>query len=133
MGHIQVSSSGIFGAFAQQRSSSLPASDQFRNYGQQKTISENDFSVVIYFWKIMFLVICSTEQLHPVLFQILKLEAIITMKLFQISYKIFCFGLFIYQAGRCIDQYVNQEPVSMRNETEQEDYPQPQICISTEK
>ena len=81
----------------------------------------------------MFLVICSTEQLQPVLSQLLKLEAVITMKHFQISYKIFCFGLFIYQAGRCIDQYVNQEPVSMRNETAQEDYPLPQICISTEK
>merc|ERR1711893_580966 len=93
----------------------------------------------------MFLVISSTEQLQPVLSQILKLEAIITkkityvfsliitMKLFQISFKIFCFGLFIYQAYHCINQYVNQEPVSMRNETEQEDYRQPQICISSEK
>ena len=27
----------------------LPASDQFRNYERQKTISENDFSVLIYF------------------------------------------------------------------------------------
>ena len=34
----------------------LPVSDQLRNYGRRKTISENDFSVLIYFWKIMFLV-----------------------------------------------------------------------------
>ena len=81
----------------------------------------------------MFLVICPTEQLHPVLSQLLKLEAIITMKLFRVSYKIFCVGLFLYQAGRLIDQYVNQEPVSMRFEVKQEDYPTPQICISTEK
>ena len=81
----------------------------------------------------MFLVIYPTEHLRPVLFQTLKLHAIITMKLFQISYKIFCVGLFLYQAGRCIDQYVNQEPVSARSETKQEDYPQPQICISNER
>ena len=82
----------------------------------------------------MFLVICpTTEQLHPVLSKLLKLEAIITMKLFRVSYKIFCVGLFLYQAGRLIDQYVNQEPVSMRFEAKQEDYPAPQICISTEK
>ena len=84
----------------------------------------------------MFLVICPTTeqlQLHPVLSKLLKLEAIITMKLFRVSYKIFCVGLFLYQAGRLIDQYVNQEPVSMRFEAKQEDYQAPQICISTEK
>ena len=81
----------------------------------------------------MFLVLCPTEQLHQALSQLMKLEALLTMKLFRVSYKIFCVGLFLYQAGRLIDQYVNQEPVSMRFEAKQEDYPAPQICISTEK
>ena len=106
--------------------------DQFRIRAKVKTISENDFLVLILL-EIMFLVICPTEQLRPILFQTLKLHAIFTMKLFQISYKIFCVGLFLYQAGRCIDQYVNQEPVSMRSEAKQEDHQQPQICISDEK
>ena len=81
----------------------------------------------------MFLVLCPTEQLYQALSQLMKLEAFLTMKLFRVSYKILCVGLFLYQAGRLIEQYVNQEPVSMRFEAKQEDYPAPQICISTEK
>ena len=109
----------------------LHHTDQFRIRANEETISENDFVLILL--EIMFLVICPTEQLRPVIFQTLKLHTFITMKLFQIVYKIFCVGLFLYQAGRCIDQYVNQEPVSMSSEAKQEDYRQPQICISNEK
>ena len=81
----------------------------------------------------MFLVLCPTEQLYQALSQLMKLEAFLTMKLFRVSYKIFCVGLFLYQAGRLIEQYVNQEPVSMTFEAKQEDYPRPQVCFSNEE
>ena len=81
----------------------------------------------------MVLFILPAGQLYPVVYLTLKLQSVITMRLFQASYKIFCVGLFLYHAGKCIDQYVNQDPVTMRCEVKQEDHPRPQICLSTEK
>ena len=44
----------------------------------------------------------------------------------------FCWLLYL-KAGKCVDQFLHQDPVSLRFQAAQEDYPRPQICISIER
>ena len=48
-------------------------------------------------------------------------------------FRLLCSFLFIYQAGFCICEYTYQEVASQTHFENQEDYPRPMICLTTDK
>ena len=47
-----------------------------------------------------------------------------------VIFRLTCVVLFLYQAGRCMQSFVNQEPATKDVQGRQEDFPRPQFCVS---
>ena len=54
------------------------------------------------------------------------------MKVLSTLFKSCCFIIFLYQSFSCLDQFLNQDPVSVYGEEKQENHLTPVICFGLE-
>ena len=53
------------------------------------------------------------------------------MKIISFLFRATCFFLFSYESYKCLEEYINQQPITKDWHSMQEKFPMPQICFTT--